>query len=524
MPPDSDHEGPGHGGPFVPRAAPAPRTPAMPPPPPTPPPPPAQAQSPYYPPPPPAAPPTPGPSARPQGASQLPTEFRRLHPLTPIVYGARIIGLLAIVGVADLGGHSSSNGQRGRGDSAAIVIYACVAAFVLLAGFVSWLVTRYRVENGELRVDSGLLTRQSKRLRLDRLQSVDVFRPLVARLFGLAELRLTTGGNDHTSVRLRYMPDSEAVGLRAELLGRAAGLGPGVAEAPERPLVVVNPGALIGSTLLDLASGRGLLLLVGPIVAAIADASGGSSGTSLGVGLVTFFPFLLVIGSDVWRRLNTQWQFTVADSPDGLRLRSGLLSTRAQTVPPGRVQAVRIRQPLLWRPFGWAAVHMNVAGVGRSQSASRVLLPVAPVAVARELTEYVLGGVKIDAVPLTPPPKRAALCSPLWWRKMAAGSNDDVFVSRHGLFAPSIDIVPNARTQSVRLHAGPWQRIWGLATLHLDSTRGPVTVRAAHRDACEGREMVDLQAERARAARRASAPDRWMNPPAPRPNPLPATS
>ena len=71
----------------------------------------------------------------------------------------------------------------------------------MVGGFVSWLVTRYRVEQGELRVDSGLLRRQSKRLRLDRLQSVDVLRPLVARIFGLAELRLTTGGTEHTSVQ-----------------------------------------------------------------------------------------------------------------------------------------------------------------------------------------------------------------------------------------------------------------------------------------------------------------------------------
>jgi putative membrane protein len=98
----------------------------------------------------------------------------------------------------------------------------------------------------------------------------------------------------------------------------------------------------------------------------------------------------------------------------------------------------------------------------------------------------------------------------MWWRAMAAGSNSEVFVSRHGLLAPTIDVVPNARTQSVHLRAGPWQRLWGLVTLHLDSTRGPVRVRAAHRDSSEGRAMLDQQAERARVARQVAAPDRWM--------------
>jgi putative membrane protein len=281
---------------------------------------------------------------------------------------------------------------------------------------------------------------------------------------------------------------------------------------------VVSPGALIGSTLLDLASIRGVLLFVIPVVAALTAGNNSGSSAAVGVGLVTFIPLLLVVGGDVWRRLNSSWQFTVADSPDGLRLRSGLLSTRAQTVPPGRIQALRVRQPLFWRPFGWATVHMNVAGVvGRSQFSSRTLLPVAPLHVARNLVEYVLGGVQLESVQVTRPPRRAALCSPLWWRAMSAGSNEQVFVSRHGLLAPTIDVVPNARTQSVHLRAGPWQRLFGLVTLHLDSTRGPVRVRAAHRDSSEGRSILDVQAERARMARQVAAPDRWMRGQAPSP-------
>lgn len=443
--------------------------------------------------------------------------FHRLHPLTPLVTGARLIGVLVFVAIANLSGSKSSGGGS-NGSGITIAIYGGIAVVVMIGGLISWLVTRYRVEQGELRVDSGLLRRQSKRLRLDRLQSVDVLRPLVARMFGLAELRLTTGGTEHTSVKLRYLPSDTAQRLRAELLGRAAGLGPGIAEAPERPLVVVTPGALIGSTLLDLASTRGLLLFVIPIAAALSAGSQRGSSTALGVGLALFVTLLLVVGGDVWRRLNASWQFTVADSPDGLRLRSGLLSTRAQTVPPGRIQALRVRQPLFWRPFGWATVHMNVAGVvGRSQSSSRVLLPVAPLHVAKGLAEYVLGGVQLDSVEVTRPPRRAAWCSPMWWRAMAAGSNSQVFVSRHGLLAPTIDVVPNARTQSVHLRAGPWQKMWGLVTLHLDSTRGPVRVRAAHRDAREGRAMLDQQAERARMARQLAAPDRWMRTAGPRP-------
>ena len=76
-----------------------------------------------------------------------------------------------------------------------------------------------------------------------------------------------------------------------------------------------------------------------------------------------------------------------------------------------------------------------------------------------------------------------------------------MFVARHGLLSRTIDVVPHQRTQSLRLSAGPWERAFGLASVHLDSTPGPVKTRAAHRDAAEARQMLDRQIERARTAR-----------------------
>jgi putative membrane protein len=93
----------------------------------------------------------------------------------------------------------------------------------------------------------------------------------------------------------------------------------------------------------------------------------------------------------------------------------------------------------------------------------------------------------------------------LWWRAQLVGSDEHLLVASHGLLSRTIDIVPHERTQSVRMTAGPWQRALGLATVHLDSTRGPVKIRAANRDRSEARSVLDRQVERARLAREASA-------------------
>jgi putative membrane protein len=73
------------------------------------------------------------------------------------------------------------------------------------------------------------------------------------------------------------------------------------------------------------------------------------------------------------------------------------------------------------------------------------------------------------------------------------------------MLSRTIDLVPHARTQSLRLTAGPLERALGLANMHLDSTPGPVRTRAAHRDAEEARALLDLQVSRARDARRLDA-------------------
>jgi putative membrane protein len=454
---------------------------------------------------------TPGPGGPPTAGPP----GHRLHRLTPLALGGNVLGLVAaflVFGTLDRG--TGSSGQMSGGVAPGLIVAGVVALLLVGRGFIAWWTTEYRVEAGELRVDSGLLQRRAKRVRLDRLQSVDVLKPLAARVFGLAELRIATAGTERSSVRLRYLSLPVAEALRAELLGRSAGLGPGVAEAPERPLVVVPHGTLVASVLLQLLSWRLVFVLVGPVIIVVSATSGtGHHPAATGVAVAVLVSVLIVLARTIWRRTTTLWSFTVAESPDGLRIRHGLLSTSHQTVPLGRVQAIRVHQPTFWRPFGWAMVQINVAGyAGGREAHNTMLLPVAPREFADWLTGRVLGGVDLGAVSWSAPPHRAALRAPLWWRHQGVGSDEHVFYARHGVLSRTVEAVPHERTQSVRLKAGPWERALGLASLHLDSTRGPVRVAARFRDAAEARAMLDAQAERARRARRRAADARPPGP------------
>jgi putative membrane protein len=227
------------------------------------------------------------------------------------------------------------------------------------------------------------------------------------------------------------------------------------------------------------------------------------SGTAAGAVMLTAGPALLGAGSVAVRQLLSGYGFTVAESPDGLRLRHGLLDTRSQTIPDGRVQAVRIREPLLWRRAGWVRVDVDVAGyggTGEQQLATSALLPVAPRELAEHLVARVLGAELPPADRPVPPAARWR--APLQARRLRVGVDAQHVVSTSGVLTTTTDIAPAGQGAEPAPDLRPVQRRLGLATVHVDTAgrRLPGAV-LPHRDAADAAALLDDLTERARAAR-----------------------
>ncbi|MCL2849386.1 MAG: PH domain-containing protein, partial [Micrococcales bacterium] len=381
----------------------------------------------------------------------------------------------------------------------------------------------------------GVLFRQQRQARLDRLQAVDVVRPLLAQLFGLSELRLEVAGGSGSAVSLAFLRDGEAQALRAELLALAAGLArppaaaaqaegtrPGFATAPERQVYDVPVGRLVGSVMLSAAA---VWAVVGCAVAVAVSVVTKEPG-----GIIIVIPVLIGAFGAVWAQVNGAAFFRAATSPDGIRLHHGLTESRAQTVPPGRVQAVSIRQGPLWRGPGWWRVRMNVAGYSREEvqaERASVLHPVATREQVRTALWLVLPDLGVDDPVatidaaltgtgtdggFTPAPRRAVFVDPLAWRRHGVLVTDRALIARSGRFWRQVVVVPHERTQSLAVAQGPVQRALGLASFELHSTPGPVTPAVAHLDAQVAATLLHAQAVRARQARAAAGPEQWLAP------------
>ncbi|MBB1243119.1 PH domain-containing protein [Streptomyces durbertensis] len=430
-------------------------------------------------------------------------EGRRLHPVTPWRRTWAPIAALAVFAVQDF--------NRAREWFTQLTLGWLLVAFLLLLpaaaayGFLSWWVTSYQVTNTELRIRTGLLFRRVAHIRLDRLQAVDVTRPLLARAVGVAKLKLdVVGTNDKDE--LAFVGEADAVALRAELLARAAGIAPEAApsagEAPERELVRVPPSRLTVALLL-MGTGWGFLLATIFVPVLIYSWTG-----SVGAAIATGVPMLGGAWVATLGRYLTEYDWKVAESPDGLRLDHGLLNREHATVPPGRVQSVRIVEPLLWRRLDWVRVELEVAG---SDIGNSVLLPVAPRGVAAGVLARVLPGVDLDeaARVARPVPRRARWAVPVWWQGYGHGVTDAVFATRRGLLRRELTLVPHAKVQSVRLTQGPWERRLRLADVLVDHGANG-TASARLRDVDEAYAIVDAQADRSRTGRRTARPDRWL--------------
>jgi putative membrane protein len=146
-------------------------------------------------------------------------------------------------------------------------------------------------------------------------------------------------------------------------------------------------------------------------------------------------------------------------------------------------------EPLLWRPFGWCRVQVDVAGrqrtEGESEAASRSLravLPVGTKAEARSLLELIVPGAPAERIPAPP---RARLKSPLRYHYLSWARTDSIVVTTSGRVSRTTDWVPLSKAQSLRWVQGPVQRRLRLATIHVDAAGRNVHSAIRDRDAAE---------------------------------------
>lgn len=508
-----------------------------------------------------------------------PSQWRSVHWSTPIVNGAGTFTVLLTI----FGYNWASDWLQGTDAGLKLPAWiplALVLGIIVVVGvysYVAWRFIGYAIDGDSVHFRHGIVFRNRRYARLNRLQAVDIIHPLMGRFFGVCALDVQTAGGHDSRVKIFYLTSADASALRNEILARAAGIKartqgppqqpdaasqpdnaahlganaqsgahgqpdyagsvpggaqpdvtaplPAFDEAPERVFFTLPTRRLLGSIALSMP----MLVTIVALVAAIATVPFAGFAVILAV-----VPALAVLASLLWSAGAGTFNFTLALSPDGFRTRHGLTETRAQTIPPRRIQAISIHQPLLWRWKDWWKVEIDVAGYGKGSDSEttttaglrNTLLPVGTRAEAETVLWLVLPNLGVDNPQETlrnllvgSGPAAGFICAPartrvfdwLTWRRRALCITETALLIRDGFLRRRAAIVPHERTQSLALRQGPIDRHF-LHTAHLEahSVSGPVHTVAYHLPEHEAARIIWEQAERARRARHDEGPEEWM--------------
>ena len=476
-------------------------------------------------------------------ARESPDGWRRVHPATNLlemwaVLVAAVVAFAfnAFSRVRDAAAFLSNH----LGWLPVVIAVAGIPLIIVLlwaATLPWWRAKGFRLTDDQVVLRHGLVTRTTRSAHFERVQAVDIVEPLIARIFGLAAVRVETAGGSDSVVAIEFLRRGEAARLREEILGTVRNTAGANGTHGTHEAITSNPTLDVSASGADPmtpaaapnagaegnADGGHRLVPTIPITRSIAAAALDWSALAVIIvaviaivfppavtGLIPFF-----IGAVPWLYgvLNKSWKFTATLDSGELNLQYGLAERRRQTIPLDRIHAVQVRQPALWRLTGWWKVLVDVAGYREDKtSGSTVVLPVGTLEDAMRVFEAV-GPLSFDEIAGYARPEgrtradftspdNALLVSPFDLRRQGVTLVGDghslphAVVTHAGRLGRRVSAIDPAHIQEISLSRGPIQQGLGIATVRMDLVPGPVSMAGEDLDVGEADRLLAILRQR----------------------------
>lgn len=330
-----------------------------------------------------------------EGAAIPPDTPRRVHPGTILIGFLRkapqnVVGLPAIVGLTS-----------GRGLVWMLLIAAGVGVVTLFFTWLGWRRFTYAVGAEELVIERGVLNRTRRSIPLARIQDVSIERGPLARMFGLAEVRIETGGGDKDEAVLDSVTLAEAERLRATLRGHRTPLvstglegGDCGAASPDELATVfaMSPGrvvllGMLSFSLVWIAALFGLIQFFGDFLGfgweEVKDLARSAQDEAMArfsiVAVLALAGVAAALGivTGVVRTVLRDWNFTLRAGVGRFRRTRGLLTRSEVVVAMRRVQLAMVQRGPLRGILGWASLSFQTLGGSNDPSGRQSMAPLA---------------------------------------------------------------------------------------------------------------------------------------------------
>ena len=419
----------------------------------------------------------------------IPTAWRTLWSLWPLVVGA-VWG-------------------RQQGSALDVVLILFFSLATVGRTLLHFLTLRYRLFDGRLEIQSGLLARVEQAFDPSRIQNVSIRQNIFHRMTGLVELRVEMAGASGLLatdglLSALSLTDAEALRLGIGRPGTAVAANSTGHEALDAPgiLEVVAFGASSGRAGM---AGAGLAVIVdvaqrvSPGSLPIAPAGGMSW---LGLALVAIAGgYVLSVGAAVLRWYGARWWM----DGEHLHFEGGLLTRQRVDIPRRKLQMVQVSEPIVRRAMGFATLLFDTAAAGGPPEPGGTTTEGVVPMVAREdvddrvraafpgletdldgqlqpaaagaLTVAIVGSLVGWLVPLAAvvsfteqlafllviPFAVAVAWLDVRWQGWAV--TPGFMVMRRGFLSRDTWVLPRGKLQSVRWVQGPLQRVLGIGSV-----------------------------------------------------------
>ena len=358
-------------------------------------------------------------------APNTPEDWRRLHPVTPLLRSVQLLYAFVIGALA----------ARFGGPTVLILIIAvALTAAWITVGYLRY---RYKLTDDNLIIHHGVLFRQRRVIPRSRIQNIDLRAGLVQQILSVVSARVETAGGQGTEALLHVVGRREGERLREVLMAspaRSASLysadaGEGAdADAPmidddlptraTQSIAVVRRVSVLELVIAGATSNRaGLLVavllggdyfldfmptdwLLGrfiPPELMVPETAANSLIQAAQHDAVAFivgaFALILFFGLAGWglsivASVVRYFDFALAGADGELRVNYGLLTRREKGFRRSRVQNVQIEQPILRRWLGLASLRVQTAGYGPGVKADERVETLTPITRRGEIGSY----------------------------------------------------------------------------------------------------------------------------------------
>ena len=392
--------------------------------------------------------------------------------------------------------------------------------------YLYWKNYNFYFEDGDLKIESGVITKNKLDIPVRRIQDIDVKRSLLQRIFSIAQVNIKTAGGDVSKASLKYLDEDQAEEVREELrsLKNRREQSDEAEEGSQSEKVSDTSEKFyeIGDSLLTysvLSGSQGAVFLAMIFVVAGLGASAFFATTALqmiGYSVAAVTAALMLSGlmflAGVVSKYMSYYDFHVDRRGDVFEYERGMINKEGGSLPEEKIQKLEITENFLMRYFGYATLKAETAGVMDTEeldsTSTKVLIPldkreevyrhareigelnidemndIGPIARKRYYRRYlavstvllagtvglVFAGFHPGLVFVTMTGfLLARKASDMKWANLGYSMGESNLMVMRGFWNRTTYTVPYFRFQNLEVSESVFQRRWGVATVTVDT-------------------------------------------------------